>query len=267
VNIDAYISSGILEAYALGELSEGERSEVEKNLALYPELRAELAQIEEAQERLLMKAAIQPRAAVKEQLFAKIDQKPEAKVVSLDTGSGTNVWRWAAAASITIAIISSYLAFQYRSQLKATESNLQNLIAQNQRMAQDYNQVNERLDKIETDLKVIDNPAFQRVVLAGTANAPDAMAYVYWNRDSKEVYLSVQNMKELAQDNQYQLWAIIDGKPVDAGVFDGNLAEGLLKMKDIGDGASLFAVTIEPRGGKPAPTLETMQVAGPVVKG
>ena len=265
MNIDAYISSGILEAYALGGLSEGERREVEKNLALYPELRAELAQIEAAQERLLMKAAIQPRAAVKEQLFAKIDQKPEAKVVSLDTGS--SVWKLAAAASITIAIVSSYLAFQYRSQLKATETSLQNLIAQNQRMAQDYNQVNERLDKIEEDLKVIDNPAFQRVVLAGTANAPDAMAYVYWNKDSREVYLSVQNMKKLAQDNQYQLWAIIDGKPVDAGVFDGDLAEGLLKMKDIGDGASLFAVTIEPRGGKASPNLETMQVAGPVVKG
>lgn len=267
MNIREYISSGILEAYALGELSEKERSEVENNLARYPELREELEQIEEAQERLLMKAAVQPRTAVKDQLFAKISEAPEAKFISMDGGPSAAIWKWAAAASIAVAIVSSYLAFQYRNQLKDTQKNLQNLIAQNQRMAQDYNQVNERLDKIESDLKVIDNPAFQRVVLAGTPNAPDAKAYVYWNKDSKEVYLSLQNMKELAKENQYQLWAIIDGKPVDAGVFDGTLADGLLKMKDIGNGATLFAVTIEPRGGKPAPTLETMQVAGPVVKG
>jgi len=92
------------------------------------------------------------------------------------------------------------------------------------------------------------------------------MAYVYWNGSTQEVYLDIQNMKELAQENQYQLWAIIDGKPVDAGVFDGNLT-GLVKMKGIGTGAAAFAVTIEPRGGKASPTLETMQVVGNVVKG
>jgi len=132
-------------------------------------------------------------------------------------------------------------------------------------MANDYNTVNQRLDKIETDIRVIDNPAFSRIVMKGTDNAPEAMAYVYWNANTKEVYLSIQNMKALSQENQYQLWAIVDGKPVDAGVFDGNLA-GLLKMKDL-TGAAAFAVTIEPRGGKPAPTLETMQVIGNVVKG
>jgi len=99
----------------------------------------------------------------------------------------------------------------------------------------------------------------------GTPNAPQSMAYVYWNESSKEVYLSIQSLKQLSKDNQYQLWAIIDGKPVDAGVFDGDVA-GLLKMKDIASGAAAFAVTIEPRGGKTTPTLETMQVMGNVVK-
>ena len=52
MNVEAYISSGILEAYALGELTGQERAEVEKNLALYPALRKELALIEETQEKL-----------------------------------------------------------------------------------------------------------------------------------------------------------------------------------------------------------------------
>jgi anti-sigma-K factor RskA len=115
-------------------------------------------------------------------------------------------------------------------------------------------------------LKIINNPAFNRVVMKGTPNAPGSMASVYWNESTQEVYLSIQEMKQLAQDNQYQLWAIIDGKPVDAGVFDNNFT-GLLKMKDIKPGAATFAITIEPRGGKASPTLETMQVAGNVVKG
>jgi anti-sigma-K factor RskA len=271
LNIEEYISSGILEAYVLGELSEQERIDVEKNLAQYPQLREELQAIEETQEQLLMSAAIKPRIQVKDSLFQRIDQqKPEAKVVPLipesDITSDNNIWKYAAAASVVIALVSSYLAYDYHSKWKHTENSLTELIAQNQRVAKDYNVVNERLDKIESDLKVIDNPAFQRVIMKGTDNAPQSMAYVYWNASSQEVYLSIQSMKELSKENQYQLWAIIDGKPVDAGVFDGNVA-GLLKMKAIGTGAAAFAVTVEPRGGKPTPSLETMQVVGNVVKG
>jgi anti-sigma-K factor RskA len=256
-----------LEAYALGELSAAERFEVEKNLVQYPELREELLLIEEAQEEFLQKSAIQPKAFVKEELFKKIaEKKPAGKVVSMsDDNSKISFWKYAAAASVAIALVTSYLAYNYYGKWRSTENDLSDLIAQNQQIARDYNTVNQRLDKIETDIKVIDNPAFSRVVMKGTENAPEAMAYVYWNESSKEVYLSIQNMKTLAQENQYQLWAIVDGKPVDAGVFDSNMA-GLLKMKNLG-GAAAFAVTIEPRGGKPSPSLETMQVVGNVIKG
>jgi anti-sigma-K factor RskA len=262
LNIEEYISSGILEAYALGELSEREQKEVEKNLSDYPQLKAELARIEEAQEAFLMKAAVQPRTSVKESLFRKINEpKPEAKIVSMPAaGFQLTAWKYAAAASVALAVVSSFLAYTYYGKWRSTENSLSELIAQNQQMAQDYNSVNQRLDKIESDVKVIDNPAFKRVVMKGTENAPDAMAYVYWNESTNEVYLSIQNMRTLATENQYQLWAIVDGKPVDAGVFDSTVA-GLLQMKSLA-GAATFAVTIEPRGGKPAPSLETLQVIG-----
>lgn len=268
MNVEAYISSGILEAYALGELTGQERAEVEKNLALYPALQKELALIEETQEKFLMKAGVQPKATVKAKLFATIDaQKPAAKIVDLrKPDSSLSFWKMAAAASIAVALITSYLAFNYWNKWKSTENSLTELIAQNQRVAQDYNTVNQRLDAIEKDLKITNNPAFNRVVMKGTPNSPGSLASVYWNETTKEVYLSIQEMKQLSQENQYQLWAIIDGKPVDVGVFDGNLA-GLLKMKEIPSGAKTFAVTVEPRGGKASPTLETMQVVGNVVKG
>jgi len=267
VNVEQYISSGILEAYVFGELPEQERIEVEKNLKLYPELRKELALIEETQEKLLMKTAIPPKPSLKKSLFEKIDaSEKSAKVVQLPPADGgTAFWKFAAAASIAIALITSYLAYDYRDKWKKTENNLAELTAQNEQMASDYNTVNQRLDEIENDLRVTNDPDFNRVLLRGTANAPGALASVYWNEKTKEVYLSIQDLKELTQENQFQLWAIIDGKPVDAGVFDNNF-KGLLKMKDIGSGAATFAVTIEPRGGKQAPTLETMQVAGNVVK-
>ena len=70
MNIEKYISSGILESYVLGELSEKECAEVENNLRQYPELRNELARIEDTQEALLMASAAEPRPAVKKKLMA-----------------------------------------------------------------------------------------------------------------------------------------------------------------------------------------------------
>ncbi len=58
-----------------------------------------------------------------------------------------------------------------------------------------------------------------------------------------------------------QLWAIVEGKPVDAGMIDA--CSGLCKMKNISN-ASAFAITLEKRGGSPTPNLEQLQVIGNV---
>jgi anti-sigma-K factor RskA len=260
LNIEEYISSGILEAYALGELNAAERREVEKAIAEYPELRAELRRIELTQESLLMEASVTPKASVKSNLFSKLQTQPEGKVVMM-SADNVLVWKYSMAASIVFGLLAAGLAYNYYDKWRESEQNLTELLAQNQRMAQEYNTVNQRLDQLETDVRVINNPAFKRTVMRGTENAPQALASIYWNESTREVYLSIQNMKTLAQENQYQLWAIVDGKPVDMGVFD--TAAGLLKMKNI-SGAAAFAVTIESRGGKPAPSLEMMQVIGKV---
>jgi anti-sigma-K factor RskA len=270
LNIEEYIATGILEAYVLGELSEAERMQVEKNISMSSELKTELRKVEETLESFARKASIKPRADLKSKVMDKIPVvkpqvkkeavKKETKIIAL--APAANYWKYATAACLAFALLASYLAFNYRSRLQETTVSLNNLIAQNQRMAREYNTVNQKLDKIEQDLSVIENASFTKVVMKGTENEPQALASVYWNASTKEVFLSVQELKNISKDNQFQLWAIVDGKPVDAGVFDGGFT-GLLKMKNI-VGATAFAVTVEPYGGKASPSLETMRVFGSI---
>lgn len=263
MNIREYIDSGILEAYVLGEVTAEERESVEKALDHYPEVREELNKIEETLERVSFASAIQPRAEVKRSLMNRISASVDpSRDNVIELNPPTMIWRYAAAASIVIALVSSYLAFYYRQQWKETSVALNEIIAQNQQIASDYNVVNQKLDKIQSDFGIIESTAFSKVVMKGTDKDKNALASVYWNPATQEVYLSIQQLKVISKENQFQLWAIVDGKPVDAGVFDLNLA-GLIKMKNI-TGASAFAVTIEPRGGKVSPTMETMQVIGAV---
>ncbi len=91
------------------------------------------------------------------------------------------------------------------------------------------------------------------------------MATVYWDSRSKDVYLLVNNLPKPASQKQYQLWAIVDGKPVDAGMVDlsGSQDNMLLKMRNIPE-AQAFAITLEKEGGSPSPTMEAMYVLGKV---
>jgi anti-sigma-K factor RskA len=103
----------------------------------------------------------------------------------------------------------------------------------------------------------------QTVTMPGTKSFPSSLATVYWNKSSKQVFLLANNLPQPAAGKQYQLWAIVDGKPVDMGVFDSNTgtADLLQKMKSV-DNAEMFAITLENKGGSPVPTMDQMYVAG-----
>lgn len=268
MNIEEYISSGILEAYVMDQLTSAERTEVESAATDHPEIREELEKIELSMENLAFATAIKPPSDIKDKLMAQIETKPEAKkeapVVEMKPEGSFGMLRFAAAASVIVALGSAVMAFNYWNKWQSAEDRLASLIAQNEQFAENYNQVNQQLDDIQNAVAIMNNTAYKRVVMSGTDNSPESQATVYWNEATADVYLSIQNLKELSQDQQYQLWAIIDGKPVDAGVFDPNGSNFLVQMKNIGPNAAAFAVTIEPRGGSENPSLETMQVVGNV---
>lgn len=261
MNGNEYIESGILEAYALGELPADERAHVEAMLAQHPALRDELADIEMTMEMVARDHALKPSATIKGKLMASV-ATPVAQSPKVENNR-VPFWRYSLAASLVLFVGTAVVAFLFYGRWQKAENQLAELLVQNQRLAGDFNSVNQRLDKMEGDVKVVSNPAFERTVLNATPSAPGAQAYVFWNRQTRELYLGIQQLRALSAESQYQLWAIVDGKPVDAGVFDPET--GLLRMKDMA-GATAFAVTIEPRGGKASPTLETMQVIGEVGK-
>ncbi len=258
-----YIASGALELYVLGDLSAEDRQQAEAMLAAHPEVREELRLIEESVEAMAKAGAIDPPASAKPALLSAIDNSPETT-----TGRETAVrplrpmWsNYLTAASVSLLLVSGFFAYYFFGKWQAAEEQLSNLIAQNQKMAQDYNLVNERLDALAANFSIINNPSFRSVALRGTDSAPAASGNVYWNESTAEVYLSIQNLQAIAADQQFQLWAIVDGTPVDAGVFDADNIQALIQLKDI-VGATAFAITIEPRGGSVSPSLETMQVYG-----
>ncbi len=90
----------------------------------------------------------------------------------------------------------------------------------------------------------------------------DFFTTAFWNKNTKEVFITVNKLPIAGTGKQYQLWAIVDGKPVDAGMIDNNCTT-ICKMKNIPN-AQAFAITLEQSGGSPAPTMEQLYVLGEV---
>ncbi len=61
---------------------------------------------------------------------------------------------------------------------------------------------------------------------------------------------------------QYQLWAIADGKPVNAGMYTEE-KDSKIALANIPK-AQAFAITLEKKGGSPVPTMENMYVMGEI---
>ncbi|WP_354583111.1 anti-sigma factor [Hymenobacter sp. UYCo722] len=296
-NFQEYIESGILELYALGELSAAEQAAVEAQAASHPEVRAELAQVQAAlgsyaeahavappagmRERVLSNVMAQiaaPAARSNSSLRADVDaimapaaaapaaHRPDEAVirpmVSAPVATPTSRSNWAVAASVAL-LLSLGANFLLYSNWRNANAQVVALQGDQARFATTSQVVERQLGDLRQENQVLRNDEFKAVALAGTKTAPTAKARVFFNVATHKVYVDVRSLPALPAGKQYQLWALDKGQPIDAGVLTAATAtgEGLQHMKDIAS-AQTFAMTVEPTGGSTGPTLSTMTVVG-----
>jgi len=266
MKLQEYIASGVLEAYLLGQLSPEESTRVETMRVKHAEIQQEMVRIEESLELMAQKTAVTPRESVRENIISKIKAPGHGhgidEIIAMKKPKNRGL-KYLAAASIALALVSSAVSIKLWNQLKETKQRLNNLLTENYQLAQDFDLTNYKLEQTNKDLSIIVSEEYQKVVMKSTGS-DGALASVYWNQENTKVYLSSGSLPLPPTDKQYQLWALIDGKPVDAGVFDlPDEGSPLLEMKSIA-AADAFAITLEPRGGSVSPTLEELKVLGNV---
>ena len=270
MNIQEYISSGILEAYVLGALSEEESEQVAKMVSSHPELKKELDAIEEAMYNYAVSHSQTPPSGLKAKLMDSIEEAG-GKQVHLPKQKRPAVY-YLAAASVIVALFSSFFAFYYWSKWSQAKEQILAMEQQNAAMAQNLNMVNNKLQQdvttkeqyianLKQDLTLALDTTTHIVKLKGLPLSPTASAVVVWNKSSHDVYIDVKSLPVPPPDMQYQLWALYNGQPIDAGVFEVQDSIVLQRVKNI-EGAQAFAVTLERRGGSAVPTMDAMYLMG-----
>ncbi len=256
MNTQEYISGGIVESYVLGLLSAQERFEFELICAADPEIKAAREAFELQLEKQAMENTIAPPSELKQKISdAVFSDKKSAPVISIEKNSVKEIrtaslgWLRIAAAACFVLLAGSLW----------WNMNLKN---ENEKLKTDLGKSNDRLAQIEVDAATIQKEGMKMVGLGGTNNSPKSFATVYWDTTSHDVYLLVNNLPKPASDEQYQLWALLNGQPIDMGFIE--ITEKALRfyrMKNA-QAAQAFAITLEKKDGNPAPDLTKIYVMG-----
>ena len=274
----AYIETGILELYVLGQLNAREQLEVEAMAIKFPEVSKEINAIEIAMEQYALSHAIEPTAGLEKQIFEEItatpvDQPPVApadNIVPLypDNSSSTiRTLKFALVACIALLVISAAALYSAHTKLNLANQQIASLSTDREKFAATVSYIKDENKDLQEIAAISSDPTWTPVKLAGTKISPQANMMVYWHKKGQHVM--VDNTKMALPENdashQYQLWAMVNGKPVDLGVFDAQTQPKklLLAMKEVGN-AQAFAVTLEKRGGSVNPTMEKMVALGAV---
>jgi anti-sigma-K factor RskA len=269
VNVQDYILSGIVESYVLGLSSPEESTEFERMCAAHHEVMAARKTFEIQLENGLQEQKVEPPRELKSRIFSEIGrqkspvtQTPPAKP-SLVPRIGFA--KYVAAASFILLAGSVLLNFYLLSQYKKTIAKNEELIAAQTQIANTNKVLQTKMLNYENAISLMQNPLMTVVKMPGVRKSPEpsSLATIYWNTQSRDVYLLINKLPIPVSGKQYQLWAIVDGKPVDAGIIDMAAGISFVKLKNIPK-AEAFAITLEKKGGSTTPDMDAMYVMGKV---
>lgn len=262
MDVQELITSGKLELYVAGTLTEREMGDVAAYAQEYPEVAAEIEKIERAMLDFLSPVEFEMESVEKEREIDEIleklrDQSPAVAVFPLYRISKVAI------AAITIGlIVMTGLCVWLGLRENTLKGEMAALRDNQQKMADNNRETVEHYTRMQQQLSVMRNILTRRVELKTVAGnkitTQGNYMLVYWNPATRKLLLADANLPDLTPDQQYQLWALYDGKPVDAGVFDyKNRTVSVGFQKDI-SAAQAFAVTVEPKGGSKSPTLSNL---------
>lgn len=265
MDIKEYISSGILELYVYGALTEAESREVSQALKEHPEIRKEVEEIEVALQKLSSAAAPTYNAeAILASIKNKLGSKSDDTVIGIERKKETNWVSYIGWAATILLLIGLFFVFEDKNNLR---EQLNSEKARSAAMEQQIADAREDAERAEELLAVLRDKNVSRIQLQGQNAAPEAYAAVYWNKEENKAYIDAKDLPEPPRGKVYQVWSLkLDPlTPTSIGLLEEFVADNnkIFTLENANE-SQAFGITLEPEGGSDSPTMEQLYVLGAV---
>lgn len=242
--IKQFLDSDLLENYLLGTTTDAETLQVERYIAMHPEVRKTYDELQENLETFAKLHAVKAPDALKEKILTRIRK---------ETMGRKYFYRFAIAASFAVLVSVGTTYFFWD---------------QNQSLQQENTIVNNKIDNLEETMReqledvrnqfiVLHNPETKKYTVKGNKKAEELKAVAYVNPVKKLSYINVSKLPNLPEDQCYQMWAEVNGKMVNLGIIKEADSQEKLLALPYSDNAVGY-ITIEPKGGNQSPTVKNI---------
>ncbi len=242
--IRIFLDTDLLEKYLLGTASLEETSQVERYIAMYPEVRKTYNELQESLESFAKLHAIKTPEGLKERILERIKSQNVGR---------RKFMRYAIAASIVAFMFASASYFFWNQNQTLAEEN-EMVTNEIQLMKNDMKQ---QLEDLRKQYIVLNNPQTKKYNVKGNSKAKELKAVAYVNPVKKLSYINVAKLPNLPEDQCYQMWAEVNGEMVNLGVIREATNDQKLLALPYAENAIGY-ITIEPMGGNETPTVENI---------
>lgn len=233
-------------AHALGATTADEADAMERAMLSDPALSAEVAAFRNVPATLASAVSVVPHPRVREALLAAVRTVPAMRVERPVSARIPNWVPALLAASVVLMVSASIYGVRMQREAEGLRNGNAELATQ---LARRERVLNSLLDG-EGQLHLV------KVGADSSGTGPGLQ--FYWNARQGKALAHVFRLKTAPAGRDYQIWALVDGKPVSLAVFNSD-AQGRALVEVAGIARSVRGVTavlvsIEPLGGSVQPT-------------
>ncbi|WP_281540874.1 anti-sigma factor [Maribacter aestuarii] len=242
--IKTFLDSDLLENYLLGDTTELESLQVERYIAMYPEVRDTYNELQENLETFAKLHAIKSPEGLKEKIIFRIRSERQGR---------KKFFRYAIAASFAAIMFASFSYFFWDQNQDLQEENI--MVSNKIKLLEE--DMKQQLEDVRNQFIVLNNPGTKKYNVSGNKKAKELKAVAYINPVKKLSYINVSKLPNLPEDQCFQMWAEVNGEMINLGI-----------LEEAGDGQNLKAlpyaknavgyITIEPKGGNTNPTVDNI---------
>ncbi len=246
MDIHEYISSGVIETYVMGLCTNAEEKELETLRIQYPELDKAISTYESEMEKNMLQHSSLPDAATDTKILNTINELTNSvPVIPIQSKKRNWLTPFSIAASILLLLsigLNFYLFQQSKNEIP--ENTIASLPA--------------------SDYEIMKKPSITPVAMYGYSYHAICRCTMFWDKATGKAYIMIHHLPKSSAAKDYQLWAMVDGKPVNVGIINDEIRGRFIEMNNVPSTANAFSVTLENAGGASTPTESEIYLTGSI---
>lgn len=242
--IRIFLDTDLLEKYLLGTTTNEESFQVERYIAMYPEVTKEYNELQDNLEAFAKMHAIKTPEGLKEKILASIKGENAGR---------KRFTQYAIAASFAACLFAAASYFFYN---QNQNLQLENIMVTNQ-IELLKKDMEAGLEDMRNQFIVLQNKNTKKHSINGNKKAKELKAVTYVNPVKKLSYINVSKLPNIPEDQCFQMWAEVNGEMVNLGVIQEATGPDKLMALPYGNDAIGY-ITIESKGMSETPTVENI---------